>query len=131
MKILICMQHQLTEDQLIELNNLDTRVEIEYLKDVDTKLFNSVANSPDDVRALAIAAQSLENSCRFGYDAVLLPIGSPAFMFCFATVVATRQTKTKFLFSHSERQSIEVPGPNGTVEKRMVFKHTHFIEIHM
>lgn len=131
MKILVAMQHQLTEDQLIELKNLDTQVEIEYLKDVDGQLFNTVANSPDDVRALAIAAQSLENSCRFGYDAVVLPIGSPAFMFCFATVVATRQTRTRFLFAHSERQSVEVPGADGIVEKKLIFKHMKFIEIHM
>lgn len=130
MKILIALQHQLTENQLAELKNLDTRVELEYLKDVNVKLFNTVANSPSDVVELVVAAQELENLCR-EYEKVLLPIGSPAFMFGFAAVVATRQSKTKFLFSHSERQSEEVPGPGGTTEKKMIFKHMKFIEIHM
>ena len=130
MKILIALQHQLTEEQLTELNTLGTQVEIEYLKDVNAELFSNVANSPDNVRDLAIAAQEMENLSR-GYDKVLLPIGSPAFMFCFSSVVATRQPKTRFLFSHSERQSIEAPGPGGVVEKKMIFKHVKFIEIHM
>ena len=130
MNILICMQHQLTEEQLTELNILDTQVKIEYLKDVDLTLFNNVANSPSDIRELAIVAQEMENLCR-NYNKVLLPIGSPAFMFCLASVIATRQPKTRFLFSHSERQSIEAPGPGGVVEKKIIFKHVKFIEIHM
>jgi len=139
MKILKAMQHDLTQTQKQEIalmfmgNDLGDdglpldieaeAVEIHNLKDVKTELFNALANCPADKEVLEELALCLSAVCMH-FDAVILPIGSPAFMFAFSTLC-----KTPVLFSHSERVSKEVTDDSGTVTKTSVFEHIRFIFI--
>ena len=124
--ILVAMQHSLSEAQVSELTKEGG--EIRLLKDVDSVLFSAMANSPSEVtgsEGLGVNASSLKRLAR-GFDALLLPLGSPAQMF----MVARGLDKgTKVLFAHSERVSTETAGPDGSVVKKTIFKHLKFIEI--
>lgn len=129
MKILKCLNHALTADQvesLLELvDNVNEDVEIVLLEDIDKNLFDKIKNSPDNIQDLNILAEELYGVVH-EYDFVILPIGSPAFMFRFARILGMYGTTCTFLFSHSERESVEVE-TNGVVEKKSVFKHKKWL----
>jgi len=106
---------------------------VEY-KDTIPYLFNKMVNSPDDpekLERLAVGViHSLEEMiCDCSNVYFHLPLGSPAFNFIFAGIIANLvQFKGKILFSHSERVSKEIALPNGTVRKENVFKFVRFIK---
>lgn len=117
--LLVCMQHNLTQQQFNELKDYD----IFYLKDVNPDLFKYIANCPGDEEELRnISFQLIEVANK--YSTVLLPIGSPAFMYLFA-----QEFFGKVLFSHSERISKDEMQADGSVKKVSIFNHVKFIKL--
>lgn len=127
-KILNTMQHALQSVQLNELAEIyGANILVDYLSTVNPGLFAELSNCPantDRLEALAIELCSvIKNE---NYEAVILPIGSPAFMFIFAKRANTMSANC--LFAHSIRQSVERTNADGTVTKTQVFNHLKFIE---
>lgn len=132
-KILVCIQHTLTDEQKLELNFIYNKeygmdIRLIFLSESNPSLFAMMANSPnnyDDLESLAGAFVKYA----LDYQAVILPLGSPALMFMIAQRIGALDPvgQTGFLFSHSERVSIDTPSPDGSVSKSSVFNHHHFI----
>ena len=126
-KILVTMQHKLTMDQLLELGEKYPNYTIETLEGMNPSLFKSVANCSNKVEDLlhnAVALALLINS----YEAVILPIGSPAFNYLLSNKLFELKYEGAVLFAHSERVSVEKV-VNGTVVKTNEFKHINFIKL--
>jgi len=138
-KILNTMAHALTDEQIIDLNNMFTQNNISNLRDVDNELFKQLSNITVDSDLNYLANWLLEVARKF--DIVILPIGSPAFMFKFATKIPPKfpsilfpnifnppvNMNLTFLFAHSDRISIEKQNEDGTVTKTNTFKHVKFL----
>lgn len=126
MKILSAMQHPLTEAQESELAGN----EIVLLKDVNPGLFARLANTPGEVTVLVDLAYELIDFAYGGeFDAVILPIGSPAFQAILAIAWAPRASRPAFLFAHSARNCVEETQPDGSVKKTSAFRHQFFIHL--
>lgn len=138
-KILNTMQHALTDEQIIDLNNMFTQNNISNLRDVDNELFKQISNISVDANLNDLAEQLLNVAKEF--DIVILPIGSPAFMFKFATKIPPKfpsilfpnifnppvNMDLTFLFAHSDRVSVEKQNEDGTITKTNIFKHVKFL----
>lgn len=159
MKVLNFLQHKLTDAQLAELNDLGYD-EIVSLAEWDRSLAEFVAQTPGDDKLIATVAYKLaeslfppekwlEDKNQTGFvnpfDAILLPGGSPAFMFAFARQVGLFQMSftgdtfagtggfdydvraTKFIFSHSVKVSVDQTQVDGSIRKVSVFQHEKFL----
>jgi hypothetical protein len=124
-KILNTMAHVLTDEQIIDLNNMFDNVEVLDLRDVDNELFKQLSNIAVDSNLNDLANQLLSITKEF--DIIILPIGSPAFMFKFARRTHAKVDIITFLFAHSDRVSIEKQNEDGTVTKTNIFKHVKFL----
>lgn len=123
-KVLVAMQHKLTDAQLssiVDCSKMDKPVDVVYLKDVDADLFASLASMKwgDDLNALAKRLHNAINDG--GYLAVIMPIGSPAFMATFCMMKTDNMPR--LLFSHSDRVSVD----NGDGTKTSTFVHVKWI----
>lgn len=123
-KILVCLQHLLTQDQLDSLKGFD----VVYLKDVNPDLFAKVANTPATAVELKKLAQEYSQYVMVNYGKAIVPIGSPAFQFLVAQEFANQGT-VELWFAHSERSSVDETQPDGSVVKRAVFRHVDWIKI--
>lgn len=123
-KILNTMQHALTDEQIIDLNNMFTQNNISNLRDVDNELFKQISNISVDANLNDLAEQLLNVAKEF--DIVILPIGSPAFMFTFSRLTHFHRDIV-FIFAHSDRISVEKQNEDGTITKTNVFKHVKFL----
>ena len=134
-------QHQLTPEQISLIKQNYTNTEIKNLKDINPELFQELKNTPPDYSSLDYLADKLLNyiydiyfSSQYNTIYIHLPIGSPAFMWQFSKLFE-RNTPIGFkekvipVFSHSERQVEELVLPDGTVEKKSIFKFQSFIEM--
>jgi hypothetical protein len=115
--VLWCQQHQPTKDQEKELNGV-----VCYLKDISPDLFKELQNT--GTKNLRFLAEKLIDTFAL-YDIVVLPIGSPAFIMVLGDIIPN-DIKSKIRFAHSERDSVDIPQPDGTVIKKSVFKHIKF-----
>lgn len=129
--VLNMVQHQLTPEQRTELEKYGNIVDgREYLP----TLWPKIANSPSSGKDLRKLAREL-------YVTLLgiseekkvymhLPLGSPAFMFQFGMIVGSmgKWENMHFLFSHTERCSIDEKQEDGSVIKKSVFQFIKFIE---
>ncbi len=125
MKALVCLAHTLVPAQEAELKGKFKVEKIEYLKDVSGSLFQKLTNCQPETTWLKDTAKELFRLCS-KYDYIILPIGSPAFMWVFATEAVGAISA---LFAHSVRKSFDVVKGDGTVEKKSVFEHVKFIEL--
>ena len=117
-KILIAMQHNLQQGQTEELLESGFQpTESEAFNALKPELSN--INFDADLHELADKFVSLLEEEKF--DAVLLPIGSPAFNFVLAQELA--QTNIQVLFAHSQR--LVTLADDGS--KNVVFVHQGFI----
>lgn len=123
-KALNTMQHPLTDDQIADLNNMFNEVNVSKLMDVDLELSKQLSSVSVDANLDDLANKLIEVARKF--DIVILPIGSPAFMFKFARKTHANVDIT-FLFAHSDRVSIEKQNEDGTVSKTSIFKHVKFL----
>lgn len=125
-KILNTMNHVLNDDQIADLSGMFNNVNVSDLRDVDNELFKQLSNIAVDSNLNDLANSLLEVARKF--DIVILPIGSPAFMFKFATKTHANMDIV-FLFAHSERVSIEKQNEDGSVTKTNIFKHVKFLVV--
>ena len=113
--------HNLTHAQVVHAKALGFEVgaPIEAIESLKAKLKGLKAE--DDLNQLAFKLiQVLEDNLPEG-SVVLLPIGSPAFMF----TLAMKGLPLLILFSHSERESVETC-VDGVVTKVSIFSHKGF-----
>ena len=120
MKVLSIMAHELSQEQRDDFARSNEGIVVfQQLKDVNDILYKDLIQcSPyiNDLESLAEEIAILSNE----YDAIILPIGSPAFMFLLA-----REIKgVECWFSHSDRVSEEDPV---TGIKVSTHKHIRFI----
>lgn len=127
MAILNTIQHALTAEQIEQLGVMFPGEKILHLRDINSELFAGLANCPADERLMIGMAEHLAEILDYDMiDQVILPIGSPAFMFCFARTIGQFR-KTPFLFAHTERVSEDQPQSDGTIKKVAVFKHVKWL----
>lgn len=105
MKILNCVNHELTVRQVEQLGQIG---QVENLSDVDANLFKKLAQCPADITELVELASALIKVVD-GYYGIHLPLGSPAFMVVF-TEMLSGANRPEFIFSHSERIVTESGG---------------------
>ena len=117
-KTLVAMQHKLQEVQEREL--LETGFQPAE-SDAFNKLKAELSNLTFDANLPELAYKFVSLLKEEQFDAVLLPIGSPAFNFLLAQQLA--QLKIVVLFAHSER--IVSSADDGT--KTVKFVHQGFI----
>lgn len=123
-----CTQHALTAEQRAAALELGGGVVAE-LRDLNPQLFARLTQigSDVDVKALALEAavvfvEDHEN------DILHLPIGSPAFMWHLAQELARfGKSAPRVVFSHSRRESVDMPQADGTVRKQAVFTFEKFV----
>lgn len=134
-KFLWCSAHTPTSEQISELN---AQGEVVFLKDVDSSLQEKINNCPSDRQLLKNMAEAVSAICitlsepssvvTYKHDVTIVQLGgSPLFLYIAGEVMNKNNSKQKILFAHSERVSIDVPQPDGTVLKQSVFKHLGFI----
>lgn len=123
MKLLCTINHNLTDKQKSELNNMG--YEIQYLHDVKPEIAEQLRNCPADENALIALSWIFVDIC-FDFDAVLLPVGSPAFMHL---VSQNLDRSIVALFAHTERISEDIPQPDGSIKKIAKFEHVRFISL--
>lgn len=130
MKLLNTLQHTLTPEQASELAALGY-TEVVHLREANPELFASMANTPGEETGVVTAACNFLNEVQGGYAGVLLPLGSPALMFCFAQMTGklSREYLPIFLFAHTERVAEDQGQEDGTVKKVAVFKHVRFLKL--
>jgi hypothetical protein len=132
MNILIAInpQHKLTPEQL---NQLEPHT-CQRLEEVDSKLAETLSNIQDNDVEMGYwkLACSLIN-IGDDYDAVILPISSPAFMFRLALELGLSDDPhclDKYYFAHSDRVVIEQRSDDGgEVQKKTIFQHRRFFNL--
>jgi len=126
-KILWTLQHNMLPEQKEEL---EKQGKIYFLYEINPELFNQLSNTPPDVFKQRELAHELYDIAQ-QYDMVVLPIGSPSFMFIFAKICERFKHNFEVLFAHSVRVTEEkVNEETGEVIKVNKFKHEKFISIH-
>ena len=116
--ILNLTQHLATEDQVsagvVEPRDKDAVKAIITFGELPTKA---------EVKAAAAALADVAKD--HNADTVLIG-GAPWFMS--SVEEAMTNAGIRAVYSFSRRECIETPGPNGTVERKMVFKHLAFAD---
>jgi len=125
--ILNTMQHDLSHIQIEQLGKMfGMRQSIVHLRVMDPDLYAGLSNCAPDERILIMLADRLAKIIKMdGYEIVILPIGSPAFMFTLAQKIAG--FSCKFIFAHSERVSEDQKQDDGTIKKVSIFKHIKWL----
>ena len=130
MAILNTIQYMLTNKQSDQLTVMGFDWDsVISLKELDPDLFGSLSNSPADERILDMLAQRLTKLISIdGYEAIILPLGSPAFMFAFSRASANLHNCV-FLFAHTERMSEDQIQTDGSTKKVAVFQHVKWLAL--
>ncbi len=123
-KILKAMNHELTIKQLDELQELFGETKIFDLNTTNPNLFNNISRITLESNLNDLTNEFIKTIA--DSDIVILPIGSPAFMFMLAKKLSVCNDK-RFLFAHTDRKVVEKTNEDGTVTKTSVFEHQKFI----
>ena len=117
-----CPQHSCTEAQLKQLPpNPVTK-----LSDENPTLFKELSSLDGDSNLDKLTDELINEMTKHTH--VVLPIGSPAFMFLLSYKLSKMSFTTKtILFAHSKRESKEMTSPDGEVTKVSRFVHEKFI----
>lgn len=147
MAVINLTQHNLTQDQISDLEKFYPGHDILNFKDFDPPMFEKLSQTPgnvDEIRNLAVEFFNwLEKKIvEKNIAAVILPIGSPAFIFALGMLYQSKIEeayekdeinkpilKPDILFSHSERTTIEETNSDGQVIKKSIFKHVKFLNL--
>jgi hypothetical protein len=130
MAILNTIQHPLTEVQISQLEMLGEQETIIHLRNSNPELFNHIANSPADEYLLTLLADKLvQVVINEGFSSVILPLGSPAFMFELGKIIGKRGLNHKNFFAHTERRSTEEVQDDGSVKKVSLFEHVKWLRL--
>lgn len=129
-----CTAHELTLEQ--KEKALELSKELKDLKEVDQEIWERLVNCPSEPKALVTLCDSffhfLKEFVNTHEDKKIyfhFPIGSPALMALFFCKYGKEPFPASFLFSHSERISIDELQGDGSIVKRAVFKFQKFIEL--
>ncbi|MDY0199011.1 MAG: hypothetical protein RBR68_14495 [Tenuifilaceae bacterium] len=131
-KVINMVQHALSGEQEKELGKLGR---IECGREILPSIYPKIATSPNTSLEIGRLVNELYTNLLDLSEKeevyVHLPLGSPAFMFKLGMVIGLhgRWKNMKFVFSHSERVSIDEKQEDGSVVKRSVFKFSHLIEL--
>ena len=123
MKVLSVLNHDMTANQKSGLGTISN------IQDLGFRWAESLKNCPQERYKLDALANKLAKVA-IKYDVVILPVGSPAFMFLFAQKIAKMRIdgiETEFWFAHSERKSVETI-TDGTVTKKSIFEFRGWIK---
>lgn len=130
MKVLVAINpaHKLTSEQVAELaGHSVTRIE-----EVDSEFAQFLSNMTDEnVMDGYWKAAARMSRLADSYDAVVLPIGNPAFQFRFGLELGLNndpQCLDKYFFSHSIREAQEKE-VDGKVQKVSAFRHVRFFNL--
>jgi len=118
-KILILMNHKLTDEQEKELK--DQGYEIHYLPRKLQEKFSNVDPSNVVCAAKEIADYVLNND----FDAVVLQGHN---VLCAYLWYLLMKNNVRILYAHSKREVQEIPQEDGSVKKVSIFKHEGFHE---
>lgn len=124
-----CTAHTLTDEQKFKAGEYSN--EIADLKELDGMLHTSLVNCPaDEERTLDLVLELIQLLIgleKKNKDLVVhLPIGSPYFMAVFFRKFP-EESRIRFVFSHSDRVSVDEKQPDGSVVKKGVFKFVKFL----
>ncbi|MCB1158748.1 MAG: hypothetical protein H7A25_01665 [Leptospiraceae bacterium] len=129
-----CTAHKLTEEQINTIRELYTEVIVE-LKDDNSILHSKLVNCPSEIGELQELARNLLEYLKVKYSeskgklVIHFPIGSPAFNALFFRHQERENLPLCFVFSHTERKSVDEKQEDGSVIKRSIFQFVKFIEI--
>lgn len=129
-KLLVCLQHTMSSEQMAELSTITNSAEVVYLEKEHPDLYKALANSPDeDGEMLNLMYEFVQMAKDKKYSNILFPLGSPAMMgrimFSFGAELEPDEDRT-FIYAHSDRMSEDQVQPDGSVKKISVFKHKRF-----
>ncbi|UOF77075.1 hypothetical protein [Caudoviricetes sp.] len=117
---LLNISHKLTEDQLAQLTEMGFE---EFSHPDITELVAKASNLKIEDNIATLARELVDTVWELcPHATVLLPVGSPVFL----TALAVCLRGTSQLFSHTDRESVEVQNADGSVTKTFVFKHKGF-----
>lgn len=129
--IINTLNHVMTPEQVA---SLPVEGEIVHVRDWAPELAPMFTNSPSDADAIRAGVRAVIGSIESkGVVGIILPGGSPAWMFALARLIGQREGAAvcmnypRYLFAHSERVSVEEPQPDGSVRKTAVFQHRGWI----
>lgn len=119
-KVLWAAAHEITEEQRAEL---EKNYEIVLLKEINLNLWNLITNLKLDAQRRELANELVEETLRHGV-VLVQPGGDPAFQFQLGCVA---DAHIYVWYAFSERVSVDVPQPDGSVVKTSVFKHMGWV----
>jgi hypothetical protein len=128
--LLVCLQHTLSPEQIVELHTLTGGAKLLYLSEEHPDLFKDLANSPDENgEMLDLMYRFVQMAKDKKYSNILFPIGSPAMMgrimFSFGAELEPDEDRT-FIYAHTDRVNEDQVQPDGSVRKISVFRHKRF-----
>ncbi len=125
-----CTAHSLTEEQKEEAKKLDP-VPMD-LQDLSPELHKRLLNCPSDYDGIILLLREFCDYLSYikkkakGEEIYLhFPVGSPFFMASFFSYF--KKKGFNFVFSHSDRVSVDEKQEDGTVVKRAVFRFVKFL----
>jgi hypothetical protein len=134
-----CTAHNLTPEQIEAAKQYSDN--IRNLKELNPDLYNQLVNCPSNEIELFNLSETfiqyllhlgsytgLPNSEPNEKIVVHLPIGSPFLMALFF-LNFPKENKIQFVFSHSDRVSIDEKLPDGSITKKAIFKFIRFLEL--
>jgi len=137
-RVLVCLPSKLTEKQIEELNKEFPIAEICHLKDVNKELYSKLNKVTADDELELLAEELYETAGLINTDlnniynisAVILPVGTPAFIWAFAKFCYTNNPMPLYNpigFAHVEKVDVDYCSPNNNITKVQFYKHIKFI----
>ena len=130
-----CTAHSLTEDQIKMIFEIQNNCNTVELKSENPNLHNELINCPPDEEKMLILYNQFSKYLLSYLKAnkktkfyIHLPIGSPYFMALFFSRFPVKK-RIEFLFSHTDRESIEEIQEDGRVIKKSVFRFQKFLTL--
>ena len=123
-KFIWASAHQPTKEQL---NYLNLKGDIIYLKDIAPNIFNELTNLKldSDLEGLASSLVTIAKK-----HTLVQPAGSPAFQAVLGMYRASHIYGDFGLwYAYSERVSQDMPQPDGSVKKISIFQHKGWVEV--
>lgn len=127
--VLVCMQHRLTQEQIDALVSIVGYTEIAYLENEEPELFEALKNSPGNRDELDfLVARMAIFIKKFPAKWIILPIGSPAFMFLLSRRLESIR-KRYYLFAHMEVSEREEKTTDGQIKKSSTLQFVKWIQL--
>jgi len=117
--------HKPTPEQIAELQEKFGMKQLNFLPE---EIQARINNCPDNWGELYDLCEDVVKTLKMNKVTHLICLGgSPAFQHLFGKKVEKYSLLLRVMFAHSNRVSVDDPQPDGSVIKKSVFKHSHFI----